>query len=85
MHKIGIHTGQAAQRRDDIESGASKKAQTEKEIADSTERIDKGRVERKQSSGSITALLSQKAEADQKVEEREAALRAVREELSSSQ
>ncbi|MAE31429.1 MAG: chromosome segregation protein SMC, partial [Verrucomicrobiales bacterium] len=74
-----------AQRRDDIESGANKKAQTEKEIADSTERIAKGRVEREQSSGSITALLSQKAEADQKVEEREAALRAVREELSSSQ
>ncbi|MBC8244930.1 MAG: chromosome segregation protein SMC [Verrucomicrobia bacterium] len=73
------------QRRADIESGENKKAQTEKEIADSTQRIAQGRVEREQSSGKIASLLSQKAEADQKVEEREAALRAVREELSASQ
>ncbi|GIT12990.1 MAG: hypothetical protein CM1200mP34_3960 [Verrucomicrobiales bacterium] len=74
-----------AQRRDDIESGASKKAQTKKRDRrlDGAHRQGARRAE--QSSGSITALLSQKAEADQKVEEREAALRAVREELSSSQ
>jgi chromosome segregation protein len=73
------------QRRDDIESGATKKAQTEKEIVDSTERIAEGRVEREQSGDSISSLLSEKAEADRKVEEREAALRSVRDELSTSQ
>jgi len=73
------------QRRSDIETGGNKKAQTEKEITDSTQRIESVRVEREQSSGTITGLLSQKAEADQKVEEREEALRSIREELSSSQ
>ena len=73
------------QRRDDIESGATKKAQTEKEIVDSTDRIAEGRVEREQSGDSISSLLSEKSEADRKVEEREAALRSVRDELSTSQ
>lgn len=74
-----------AQRRSDIETGGNKKKQTEKDIADSTQRIAAVRSEREQSSGKIAGLLSQKTGADQKVEEREEALRSIREELSSSQ
>jgi chromosome segregation protein len=74
-----------SQRRSDIEAGGNKKKQTEKDIADSTQRIAAVRSEREQSSGKITGLLSQKVEADKKVEEREEALRSIREELNSSQ
>ena len=74
-----------AQRRSDIETGGNKKKQTEKDIVDSTQRIASVRSEREQSSGKIAGLLSQKTGADQKVEEREEALRSIREELSSSQ
>ena len=74
-----------AQRRSDIEATGNKKTQTEKDIADSTQRIGAVRSEREQSSEIITGLLSQKAEADQKVEKREVSLRSVREELSGSQ
>lgn len=74
-----------AQRRSDIDTGGNKKTQTEKDIADSTQRIAAVRSEREQSSGKIAGLLSQKTEADKKVEEREEALRSIREELSSSQ
>jgi len=74
-----------AQRRSDIEATGNKKTQTEKDIADSTQRIVAVRSEREQSSEIITGLLSQKAEADQKVEKREVSLRSVREELSGSQ
>ena len=74
-----------AQRRSDIETGGNKKTQTEKDISDSTQRIAAVRSEREQSSGKIAGLLSQKTGADQKVEEREEALRSIREELSSSQ
>ncbi len=74
-----------AQRRSDIETGGNKKKQTEKDIVDSTQRIATVRSEREQSSGKIAGLLSQKTGADQKVEEREEALRSIREELSSSQ
>ena len=83
--RIGELKQLIAQRRSDIEATGNKKTQTEKDIADSTQRIVAVRSEREQSSEIITGLLSQKAEADQKVEKREVSLRSVREELSASQ
>ena len=83
--RIGELKQLVAQRRCDIEATGSKKTQTEKDIADSTQRIVAVRSEREQSSEIITGLLSKKAEADQKVEKREVSLRTVREELSASQ
>jgi chromosome segregation protein len=83
--RIGELKQLVAQRRSDIEATGNKKTQTEKDIADSTQRIGAVRSEREQSSEIITGLLSQKAEADQKVEKREVSLRSVREELSGSQ
>ena len=83
--RIGELKQLVAQRRSDIEATGNKKTQTEKDIADSTQRIVAVRSEREQSSEIITGLLSQKAEADQKVEKREVSLRSVREELSASQ
>ncbi len=83
--RIGELKQLIAQRRSDIEATGNKKTQTEKDIADSTQRIVAVRSEREHSSEIITGLLSQKAEADQKVEKREVSLRSVREELSASQ
>jgi len=83
--RIGELKQLVAQRRSDIEATGNKKTQTEKDIADSTQRIVAVRSEREHSSEIITGLLSQKAEADQKVEKREVSLRSVREELSASQ
>ena len=83
--RIGELKQLVAQRRSDIEATGNKKTQTEKDIADSTQRIVAVRSEREHSSEIITGLLSQKAEADQKVEKREVSLRSVREELSGSQ